>query len=213
MIKQHIRNNDNQEIVVYTLPVGQLQTNCYIVALGEIGYIIDPGDEGDYIATTVQRLHITPQAILLTHGHFDHVLAAFEVGMAFGIGTYLKKEDLFLIERMQKTAEHFLGYEVHDIPPKPLLFYEDSQVSGQMIQIVFTPGHTPGSVSLQIVGFPVVFTGDTLFAGGLVGDTNHSYSSTSELQKSVAMLRALDEKTIVFPGHGESTTLYEIGHV
>lgn len=210
MTEQHIRNNQDQELVVYTLPVGQLQANCYIVAIGDTGYIIDPGDEGDYITEVVQRLHITPQAILLTHGHFDHVLAAFEVGMAFGIGTYVKKEDLFLIDRMQKTAEHFLGHAVPEIPPKPLFFYEDSLVTDQMIHVIPTPGHTPGSVSLQFDGFPVVFTGDTLFAGGFVGDTNHAYSSKSDLQKSLDVLYGLDEKTIVYSGHGESTTLYEI---
>lgn len=210
MTEQHIRNNHGQELVVYTLPVGQLETNCYIVAIGDTGYIIDPGDEGDYIAEVVQRLHITPQAILLTHGHFDHALGAFEVGMAFGIGTYMKKEDLFLIDRMQKTAEHFLGHAVPELPPKPLFFYEESQTMDQFIRIILTPGHTPGSVSLQFVGFPVVFTGDTLFADGFVGDTSHAYSSASELQKSVRVLYTLDENTIVFSGHGKSTTIYDM---
>jgi len=209
MREQHLRNKDNQELVIYTLPVGQLQANCYILAIGNTGYIVDPGDEGDYIVETAQRLGVKPQAILLTHGHFDHVLAAFEVGMAFGIATYIKKEDQFLIDRMQQTAKHYLNHSVHELPPQPLLFYTDANVQYEKIHIIPTPGHTPGSVSIQISEFPVVFTGDTLFAGGFVGDTNHPYSSKSDLQKSLALLYALDRQTIIFPGHGESTLLYE----
>jgi glyoxylase-like metal-dependent hydrolase (beta-lactamase superfamily II) len=111
---------------------------------------------------------------------------------------------------MQQTAEHFLGYTVHALPPAPLLFYEALSDKQQQIHVLPTPGHTPGSISIQFDAFPVVFTGDTLFAGGLVGDTSHAYSSPSDLKKSLRALYALEEKTTVFPGHGESATLYEI---
>lgn len=211
MEQQHIQNKKNdQEIVVYRLSVGQLATNCYILGKGNKGYVIDPGGDGTYIAETLLQLRIVPQAIFLTHGHFDHVLGAFEVSTAFGIPTYVSRNDAFLVERMQSTAEHFLKYTVDDIPPKPLLFYEDTSLPDDAMHIVETPGHTPGSVCLEVVGFPVLFTGDTVFAGGFVGETNHSYSSKLELQKSLARIHAFDPNTILFPGHGESTTVQEL---
>ncbi len=213
MESQHIQNKkDNKEIVVHSLSVGQLATNCYILAAGGKNYIIDPGGDGTYIGETLLKLQMIPQAIFLTHGHFDHMLGAFEISTAFGIPTYVSKRDSFLVERMQQTAEHFLKYAVDDIPPKPLFFYEDGKLLDSNVRILYTPGHTPGSVCLDVVGFPVLFTGDTLFAGGFVGETNHEYSSKQELQKSLSLINAFEEETILFPGHGESTTLYDIRH-
>ena len=214
MESQHIQNKEhNKEIVVYRLSVGQLATNCYILVVGEKSYVIDPGGDGTYIAETLLSLQVIPQAIFLTHGHFDHMLGAFEVSTAFNIPTYVSHRDTFLVERMQQTAEHFLKYAVDDIPPKPLFFYEDAKLRDATIRVIHTPGHTPGSICLEVVGFPALFTGDTIFAGGFVGETNHAYSSKQELQKSLTLIHAFDEHTVLFPGHGESTTLYDIHHI
>lgn len=212
MQHQQFRNDRGDICTVYQLRVGQLATNCYIVQFGPVCYVIDPGGDGTYIAETVQSLGSTPKAILLTHGHFDHVLGAFEVGSAFGIPTFVGKKDDFLVDRMQQTAEHFLKYRIADIPPKPLVFYEDARWKSTEVRIIPTPGHTPGSVTIAVNGFPIAFTGDTLFAGGYVGQTNHAYSNASDMKKSLEKLYAFDEMTHIFPGHGEDTTLYEIRH-
>lgn len=211
MKQKRVANSTGQFCTVSTLPVGQLETNCYIVAFDGVGYVIDPGDDGTYIAEVLQKKNITPRAILLTHGHFDHALAAFEVSVAFDIPTLVSKFDMLILRRMQETAQHFLGYKVIEPIPQNVKNYEDSNdlMATWNIKIIYTPGHTPGSVSLVFDGYPMVFTGDTLFADGLVGDTSHVYSDAKQLQTSIRILSLLPDETIVFSGHGKETNIKE----
>lgn len=209
MMQKRVANPTGQFCTVSTLPVGQLETNCYIVAFDDIGYVIDPGDDGTYIAEVLQKMNITPRAILLTHGHFDHALAAFEVGVAFDIPTLVSKLDISILRRMKETAQHFLGYTVTEPVPQNVQNYEDSNdlMATWHIKIIYTPGHTLGSVSFVFNEYPMVFTGDTLFADGLVGDTSHAYSDAKQLQTSLRTLCLLPDETIVFPGHGSETSI------
>lgn len=211
MKQKRVANSTGQFCTVSTLPVGQLETNCYIVAFDGVGYVIDPGDDGTYIAEVLQKKNITPRAILLTHGHFDHALAAFEVSVAFDIPTLVSKFDMPILRRMQETAQHFLGYPVTDPVPQSIRYFEESKdfETQWHLQVVSTPGHTPGSVSLVFDGYPMVFTGDTLFADGLVGSTSHAYSDAKQLQTSLRTLSLLPDETIVFSGHGDETNIQE----
>jgi len=211
MKQKRVANSTGQFCTVSTLPVGQLETNCYIAAFDDIGYVIDPGDDGTYIAEVLQKMNITPRAILLTHGHFDHALAVFEVSLAFDIPTLVSKFDMPILRRMKETAQHFLGYKVIEPIPQNVKNYEDSNdlMATWNIKIIYTPGHTPGSVSLVFDGYPMVFTGDTLFTDGLVGDTSHAYSDAKQLQTSIRTLCLLPDETIVFPGHGDETNIKE----
>ena len=97
---------------VTSLLVGQLSTKCYVVSDDDSKecVIIDPGDDADYIGETIQRSRLNPTAILCTHGHFDHMLASYELSMAYSIPCYLHPNDRFLLSRMQQTAEHFLHH-------------------------------------------------------------------------------------------------------
>ncbi|MFH0749791.1 MAG: MBL fold metallo-hydrolase [Candidatus Gottesmanbacteria bacterium] len=211
MMQKRIVSSTGQACIVSILTVGQLETNCYIVAIDGFGYIIDPGDDGTYIAETVQKMNITPRAILLTHGHFDHALAAFEVGAAFGIPTFVSKFDMPILHRMQETAQHFLGYTVTDPVPQQVRYFEELKdcMAKWHLQVIHTPGHTPGSVSFVFDGYPMVFTGDTLFADGLVGDTSHLYGDQKHLATSLRTLMLLPDETIVFSGHGKETNIKE----
>src|SRR5687767_10360732 len=99
---------------VIALTVGQLQTNCYIAydEKTEECVIIDPGDDGQYISISTLDKELTPTAVLATHGHFDHVLAAMETKLVFKIPFMMNKADEFLLSRQQITAEYFLGIKV-----------------------------------------------------------------------------------------------------
>lgn len=173
-----------------TLVVGQMQTNCYITG----GMIIDPGDDAEYIMDHVRE---TPTMIIATHGHFDHIMAAYALQIAYNIPFYIHEKDIFLLATMQSSAKHFLKIPVVDPPPKP------TPISN--IPFIHTPGHTPGSICLPIGDALIV--GDTIFEGGAVGRTDHSYSDPLALSASIKKILSYAPETRLLPGHGEETTV------
>lgn len=199
-------------LTVTTLTVGQMAANCYIVsdpALHE-GIIIDPGDDPEYISETLLRLKITPTRIIATHGHFDHIMGVLALSLGFTIPFFIHKEDMFLVSRMAETAKHFLGIPVVD--PAPMIDGtlgqgDVVQVGGIPITILHLPGHTPGSIGLYDKSSGSLFCGDTIFAGGGVGRTDHSYSSASDLRASLRKILKLPDTTVLLPGHGEQSTV------
>ncbi len=194
------------------LIVGQLQTNCYLAwdkENGE-GIIIDPGDDAEYILNRIKDLGIKPKVILATHGHFDHVLAVFELKMALKIPFLIHSKDLFLLKRIDKTADYFTGIKDGLVPSADSFLKENEEISfgrNFQLKVIETPGHSPGGVAFFSRG--VVFSGDTLFKQG-VGRTDFTYCSQSDLINSIKnKLFELPDKTIVYPGHGEETTIGE----
>ncbi len=190
------------------LPLGDLGTNCYLIWSEESreALVIDPADDGGFITQQILELQLQPQAIILTHGHFDHVLGLLELKLNFDIPVLMHSEDTFLLERAQASALHWLGREVDPVPP-PDAFLEagDKLDFGDVeLTVMETPGHTPGSICLY--NEELVFTGDTLFADG-VGRTDFKYSDPDELQRSLKKIFRLPQELRAFPGHGEDTTL------
>jgi glyoxylase-like metal-dependent hydrolase (beta-lactamase superfamily II) len=197
---------------IQTLIVGQLQTNCYLLSDSESQecVVIDPGDDGSYIAETILAKKLSPICILATHGHFDHILSAFEMQHIFTIPFYIHEKDLFLVSRMKETAEHFLNMAIPDLPPQVSEFlHRKTKISIGTYEITTleTPGHTPGGVSFYCEKEGICFTGDTVFAGGAIGDWRHAYSDKTQLLASVSRILALPEDTTLYPGHGESTSV------
>ena len=197
--------------------LGQMRANCYLLINNNYCLIVDPADEADFILEQLQRQKLTPLAIIATHGHFDHLMAAGEIQASFKIPLYIFKEDLFLIERLNETAKHFLGYNPSVLPPKNIKFLKDGELKIQprfnrgqdfKFTIIKTPGHTPGSCSLYFKDEKAIFTGDTLFRQG-IGRYDFSYGNKEDLQASLKKIISLPEKTIVYPGHGEKTTIEE----
>ena len=194
---------------VETLVVGQLQTNCYIVwdEKSQKAVIIDPADDADYIIRKIQDLQLKPKYILATHGHFDHVLAIPELKLAINIPFFMHQKDLFLLKRSAETAHFFTGVK-GDPPLLPDRFLKEGdeiKFGQEKLKVIETPGHSPGGVSF--LGRGVVFSGDTLFNKGL-GRTDFSYASDQDIKKSIkAKLFKLPDKTIVYTGHGETTTI------
>lgn len=210
-------------MTVIQLPVGQLQANCYL--LGDVAskqtVIIDPGDDADLITDRVRDEGLTPLAVLLTHGHFDHIMAASDIQLTYNIPVYLHSQDQFLLDRLPETVMHFLGWNTAPLPPKPVVYY-DLETTGRIkslkershlttgpfsFQIIEIPGHTRGSVGLYLSTSKVIFVGDVLFAQGGYGRTDFSYSNQEDLMKSIQTLMKLPDDTLVYSGHGEPTTI------
>lgn len=182
--------------MIVTLPVGQMAANCYI----KDDIIIDPGDDAEFIMSKVTR----PKLIIATHGHFDHIMAAFAIQVAFHIPFAMHKDDEFLLATMQKSASHFLHVKDVDPPPKVNWYLRHGEKIGDFT-VVHTPGHTPGSICLQIK--EDIFVGDTMFANGGIGRTDFSYSDRGALDSSLHRIFSLPGKLVVRPGHGEPTTV------
>lgn len=194
-----------------TLVVGELQTNCYLVwDKNKDGLIIDPGDDSIEISEEIRTLGLMPTGIVATHGHFDHVLGAVDLKLIYRIPFYCSVKDKDLLERCKKTAKYYLKREI-EVPDiridEDLDQTESIKIGEEELKVIKTPGHTPGGVCLYSEKEKIVFSGDTMFAGSN-GDTSHSYSSTTDLIRSIRdELLVLPSEVKILTGHGEETTV------
>ncbi len=184
---------------IHTLPLGAYQTNCYIIhdKAAKSCVIIDPGYEPDVILDTLEDLKLKPAAILLTHGHFDHVGAVRDVASETGCKVYLHEADLALPPMI--TAGKL--YHTHTYGEG-----DELELAGLTLRVLHTPGHTPGSVCLMVED--AIFSGDTLFAGSC-GRTDLPGGDWATIRASLNRLASIEADFSVFPGHGESTALAE----
>lgn len=198
------------------LILGELQTNCYLVwnENNKQCFILDPADDGVSISEEIQAKGLKPMGILATHGHFDHTLGILDLKLIYNVPFYCSSKDMFLLERQQSTATHFLKKKVIisnitkiDID---LDVIKKISLGDEEIEIIKTPGHTPGSVCFKSKPNPseknLLFSGDTLFKGSR-GRTDFSYGSTKNIFESLKKLMKLPEDTVVLSGHGEETTI------
>lgn len=197
------------EIETFTL--GALQTNCYLLSntVNQQAVIIDPADDGDFLNEELLRRGLTLAKIILTHGHFDHCLGLLSLKSAWGVPVLMHFADQFLLEGAATSAKHWLGIDSDPVPPADLDLSKEKKLDllGQQFEIILTPGHTPGSICLLSKSEKILFSGDTIFAGGSVGRTDFVYSSPVNLRTSLAKLKklqALGHYGQVYPGHGES---------
>ena len=198
---------------IQTLKTGQLATNCYLVYDQKAPdiIVIDPGDDADYIISQLNESNKIPSKIIATHGHFDHLLAVTELKLAYNIPLLMHKDDAFLLNRLQSSAKYFIGIEA-DPPPSVDQFLKDGDkisVGDYSLDIIATPGHTPGGIALYCKEEKALFVGDTIFEEGGVGRTDFTYSKHNDLIKSIEKLLKLPEDTVVYPGHGEITSVKE----
>lgn len=198
----------SMKIVKYSL--GQLQANCYFVTYGQDCLIIDPADDASFILEELQRQNLNLMAMLATHGHFDHIGASGEIQLSLKAPLFIFKEDQFLIDRLGESANYFLGFDPHIVQPINVKYLDEKNPQFPIfdLQIIKTPGHTPGSACFYDEKENTLFTGDTLFKGA-VGRTDLSYSNKEDLKKSLKKIFALPDEAIIYPGHEEETILQE----
>lgn len=190
--------------MIERIVVGYLETNCYIFADLEKkeAALIDPGSNGIRIKKEVEKHNLLVKCIINTHGHGDHISS----NGRFKAPIYIHRMDAdFLINAKLNMSASF-GFSIKSPEANRVLDDGDIIEIGDLkLKVIHTPGHTPGSISL--LGDGIVFTGDTLFMGG-VGRTDFPYGSEEKLICSIReKLLVLDDKTIVYPGHGPSTTI------
>ncbi len=193
---------------ILILPLGVYQTNCYIAAEESSGkgVIIDPGDEPERIFEQVEKNNITPEKVLLTHGHVDHIGAVPAVVDKYKIPLYAGREEQSMLRSATENFSAMFGAPIVCPQPERLLSDGDTVTFGDTAFIVLgTPGHSPGGIC-YLAG-SVVFCGDTLFAGS-VGRTDFPGCSHEQLIQSIIdKLMVLPDDTICYPGHGEATSI------
>ena len=189
--------------------LGPVYTNCYFLKNKETGelIIIDPADCPEKIELKVSQMNGKPVAILLTHGHFDHIMAAQAVKEKYNIPIYACRQEEEMLREPEINMTAHCG---RDCSIAPDVFLEDLDVvkiAGFSVQMIHTPGHTKGSCCYYLKEEGVLFSGDTLFCGS-VGRTDFPGGSASQIRDSLhRLLAALPDDTSVYPGHDTSTTI------
>ncbi len=192
--------------------VGAVGTNCYVAANSQTkeALIIDPGDNAQILIDHIEKEAYKPTAILLTHGHFDHCMAAEQLAGHYGISIYVHEDDREVMENPAYNCSGMIGRRLSFSADQYFHGETDHvQLAGFAIDVFHTPGHTPGGVCFYIKSEGILFSGDTLFCES-VGRTDFPGGSMSQLVRGIReKLFPLPVDTKVLPGHNEWTT---IGH-
>jgi glyoxylase-like metal-dependent hydrolase (beta-lactamase superfamily II) len=195
---------------VRSFTVGQIAENCYVARAdgAEAGIVVDPGDDADRILGAVDRLGIGVEAVLVTHCHFDHIGAVAPVAKAAGAEVWCPRIEVPVLADINSYVPwpEFGPYESyradHEVEGGERL-----TLAGLDIDVIFTPGHSPGHVSYSIAEEGALFSGDVLFRGS-VGRVDLPGGDWGTLLESIrTLVDGLPEETVVYPGHMGITTL------
>ncbi len=194
---------------IETIVVGPLEVNCYIAWDPETmeGIVVDPGAEGKRIERVVEITGVKLKYIVNTHGHVDHIGANKDIKEAFPDALLvIHEEDLKLLENaLNSFIAPMVGAKASPEPDQLLKEGDTISFGGITLEVLHTPGHTPGSICLATEG--LIFTGDTLFAGS-VGRVDLPYSEPDKLIPSIKnKLLKFPDDTVILPGHGPSSTI------
>ncbi len=192
-----------------SMVLGMVGTNCYLLINTETKetVLFDPADDGKKIVSYLDREGLKPVAILLTHGHFDHIMGAPEVAGHFNIPVYAHTSEQEILKSSQLNACGMIGKHFVMEADRLVSDGEILNLAGVDITVLHTPGHTQGGVSYFIKELNVVMCGDTLFEGS-VGRTDLPTGSMGTLVRSIGeKLFVLDDDVTALPGHGGQTTI------
>ncbi len=203
---------DQQEMpIVACVTVGMLEENCYLYACPQTreAVIIDPGDEAEHILEMIQQQKLIPKYIINTHGHIDHICAIDEVSEVYPVPLAIHPADAPMYTDERNALIY--GRSAPLVKRKPdILLQEGDQITfGTLtLKVLHTPGHSPGSICL-VSQSHCVFSGDTLFQRG-IGRTDLHGGDYAQIEQSIrTKLYTLEDDLVVFPGHGEPTTIAE----
>ncbi len=197
-------------IEVRSYTVGPLQENCYLLRAEGSGQaiMVDPGDEAPRLLGALDEWGVTLSAILLTHTHFDHVGAVAPVAHASGAEVWVPELERAVLADINSyvPSTQFGPYESYDAEHE-LRGGETLELAGLALEVIFTPGHSPGHVSFSLADHGALFSGDVLFQGS-VGRTDLPGGDWPTLRASIGeLVERLAPATVVYPGHMGQTTL------
>lgn len=199
------------QLTITTFTLGPFETNCYIVTVAgdPACWIVDASFEPGPIIETVRERGLQPTALILSHAHVDHIAGVADVVRAFaGLPVWMHEAEREWLNDPLLNLSAMMGQEVTAPGPDRLLRDGDElSLAGSSWQVLHTPGHSPGGITLYQRESGVAIVGDSLFAGS-IGRTDFPGSDPAMLERSIrTMLYTLPEVTRVYPGHGASTTI------
>ena len=199
------------DLKIGKIVLGVCQTNCYFVYVEgtDKALVFDPADKGNYIYDILSEKGFQVAAILLTHGHFDHIGAVNAVRKKYSdIPVYAYKEEKAILEDPVLNESSVMGTE--ELSLKDISYLDDGaelSLVGETWKLIATPGHTVGSCCYFVESAPVLFSGDTLFSGSC-GRTDLATGSMPAIINSIRnVLMKLPDETMVLPGHGPNTSI------
>ena len=197
------------ELIMKTLVLGMVQTNCYIVSNNETkeAIVFDPAEQADRIEQYLKANDLVCKGILLTHGHFDHILAARELAALTQAPIHAHEAEVKLLGDPQLNASSQIRRECSLSPQILLQDGQSLQLAGFIIKVIHTPGHTAGGVCYYFPGHGTLISGDTLFLES-IGRTDLPTGNSRQLVESInSKLMSLEDLVKVYPGHGDPTTI------
>lgn len=186
---------------------GRLEANCYIIYDEETmkALIVDPGEDGEKVICEIDKGGFKPELLANTHGHYDHILADESIRSKYQIPLAAHEQEVSMLADPEKNASLLFG--MAESVKNPEIILKDGQkvaLSFAEFKVMHTPGHTKGGICLLFDGF--IITGDTLFAG-TIGRTDLPGGDFGQIIDSLERIKKLDPSTVIYPGHGPSTTL------
>lgn len=202
-------------LAIRMMVLGPVQTNCFFLINEDTKevLVIDPADHAQKIIEWIKSENLKPVAILLTHGHFDHIMGVEGIRKEYGIPVYASRDEVDVLAKPQLNVSTMMGAYLSMNADELFCDGDVLELAGMKLKVISTPGHTIGSVCFYIEEEKVLISGDTLFEAS-VGRTDFPTGSSRQLIESIkTRLFILPDDTSVFPGHGGTTSIgYEKLH-